>query len=60
MKSGGSGKEHRLLSTPTGTTDWIMYAGADTGTFYKNPSTTWNQGGTGNVPSGWTIVNYTE
>jgi hypothetical protein len=49
-----------LLQTPGGTTNWVQYAGAATGTFYKNPSATWGQGGTGNVPSGWTIVNYVE
>ena len=49
-----------LLTAPGGTTDWIKSACTNTGTFYKNPSTTWDQGGTGNVPSGWTIVNYTE
>ena len=49
-----------LLASISGTTDWIKYAGADTGTFYKNSSATWSQGGTGNVPSGWTIVDYVE
>ena len=49
-----------LLQTPGGTTNWVQYAGAATGTFYKNPSATWGQGGTGNVPSGWNIVDYVE
>ena len=49
-----------LLTSISGTTDWIKYTGADTGTFYKNSSATWTQGGTGNVPSGWTIVDYVE
>lgn len=49
-----------LLETPGGTTNWVQHAGAATGTFYKNPSATWSQGGTENVPSGWTIVDYTE
>lgn len=49
-----------LLQTPGGTTNWVQYAGADTGTFYKNSSATWNQGGTENVPSGWTVVDYIE
>ena len=49
-----------LLETPSNTENWVQNAGAATGTFYKNPSATWGQGGTGNVPSGWTVVDYVE
>ena len=49
-----------LLTSIGGTTDWIKNAGAATGTFYKNPSATWGQGGTDNVPSSWNIVDYVE
>ena len=50
-----------LLQNPGGgTTNWVQYAGAATGTFYKNPSASWGQGGNDNVPSGWNIVDYVE
>lgn len=49
-----------LLNTTTSCTDnWTLNI-SSTGTFYKNPSATWNQGNTSNVPVGWTIVDYIE
>ena len=48
-----------LLETPSNTENWVLNAGAATGTFYKNPSATWSQD-TSNVPSGWNIVDYVE
>ena len=50
-----------LLTTSTGgTQDWVNNAGAATGTFYKHPSkNNWPSGASG-IPSGWTVVDYTE
>ena len=50
-----------LLTTSTGcTTDWVRYACADTGTFYKSPlKNDWSQGNNG-IPAGWTVVDYIE
>ena len=49
-----------LLTTASGSTSsWIQNAGAATGTFYKHSSKTWSNNNDG-VPTGWTIVDYTE
>ena len=49
-----------LTNDVSATANWVRYAGADTGTFYKHPDKTWTQGQTYGVPSGWTIVDYVE
>ena len=51
-----------LLTTSTGgTTDWVKYAGAATGTFYKSPlKNDWPQNSVSGVPSGWTVEDYVE
>lgn len=50
-----------LLTSSTGGTDnWVQYAGASTGTFYKSPlKNDWPSGVHG-IPTGWTVADYVE
>ena len=48
-----------LLTNDVSTVNWVQYAGAETGTFYKHPSRTWSTSING-VPTGWTIEDYIE
>lgn len=47
-----------LTNHSVGTKNWLLNC-SNTGTFYKGPNTTWGSG-TGAIPSGWTIQEYTE
>lgn len=47
-----------LLTSWMGTADWLKNC-SDIGTFIKDPNATWSTGTSG-IPSGWTIVDYTE
>lgn len=49
-----------LTSSTGGTSDWIRYAGAETGTFYKHPSKNDWSIDNGGIPSGWTVQDYVE
>ena len=50
-----------LTSSTGGTTDWVKYAGADTGTFYKHPSKNdWPNNNASGIPTGWTVEDYVE
>jgi hypothetical protein len=43
------------------TSGWVANAGDGTGTFYRDPSKTdWAYDNAASVPSGWTIIAYTE
>ena len=43
------------LSVSDSTTDWL-YGVADTGTFVKSSSATWDVSGSSGIPDGWTVI----